>query len=88
MSSYRQKTLENERYPHVKRGWLRAIKKIRDRGGIQKRIYLVEHPQGLDATAKRRRTAQDAGGYIKHPDPATLDGRKRSGFHLAHLLTA
>lgn len=69
MSSFKQKTLENERYPHVKRGWLRAIKKIRDGGGIQKRIYLVEHPQGLDATAKRRRTAQDAGGYIKHPAP-------------------
>ena len=67
MSSFKQKTLENERYPHVKRGWLRAIKKIRDGGGIQKRIYLVEHPQGLDATAKRRRTAQDAGSYIKHP---------------------
>ena len=25
MSSYKQKTLENERYPHVKRGWLQAI---------------------------------------------------------------
>lgn len=69
MSSFKQKTLENERYPHVKRGWLQAIKKIRDGGGIQKQIYLVEHPQGLDATAKRRRTAQDAGGYIKHPEP-------------------
>lgn len=38
-------------------------------GGIQKRIYLVEHPQGLDASQKRQRIAQDAGGYIKHPDP-------------------
>ncbi len=74
MSSFKQKTLENERYPHVKRGWLRAIKKIRDGGGIQKRIYLVEHPQGLDATAKRRRTAQDAGGYIKHPAPRHWTG--------------
>ena len=36
MSSYKQKTLENERYPHVKRGWIRAIKKIRDRGGNSK----------------------------------------------------
>lgn len=72
MSSYRQKTLENERYPHVKRGWLRAIKKIRDGGGIQKRIYLVEHPQGLDATAKRRRIAQDANDSIQKPqqDPS------------------
>ena len=39
MSSYKQKTLENERYPHVKRGWLRAIKKIRD-GGVFKREYI------------------------------------------------
>ena len=37
-------------------------------GGIQKRIYLVEHPQGLDASQKRQRIAQDAGGYIKHTD--------------------
>ena len=37
--------------------------------GIQKRIYLVEHPQGLDASQKRQRIAQDTGGYIKHPDP-------------------
>ena len=73
MSSRKQKILENERYPHVKRGWIKAIKAIR-RGGIQKRIYLVERPQGLDASPKRQRIAQDAGGYIKHPDPGTLDG--------------
>ena len=46
MSSYKQKMIENKRYPHVKRGWIKAIKAIRN-GGIQKRIYLVEHPQGL-----------------------------------------
>lgn len=34
MSSYKQKKLEEERYPHVKRAWLRAIKKIR--GGYSK----------------------------------------------------
>lgn len=38
-------------------------------GGIQKRIYLVEHPQGLDASQKRQRIAQDTGGYINHPVP-------------------
>lgn len=43
-------------------------------GGIQKRIYLVEHPQGLDASQKRQRIAQDAGGYIKHPDPEHWTG--------------
>ena len=46
MSSHRQKMIENKRYPHIKRGWIKAIKAIRN-GGIQKRIYLVEHPQGL-----------------------------------------
>lgn len=69
MSSHRQKMIENKRYPHVKRGWIKAIKTIRNGGGIQKRIYLVEHPQGLDASQKRQRIAQDAGGYINHPDP-------------------
>ena len=36
-------------------------------GGIQKRIYLVEHPQGLDTSQKRQRIAQYTGGYINHP---------------------
>lgn len=68
MSSHKQKMLENERYPHVRRSWIKAIKAIRN-GGIQKRLHLVEHPQGLEASQKRQRIAQDAGGYIKHPDP-------------------
>lgn len=74
MSSHKQKILENERYPHVKRGWIKAIKAIRRGGGIQKRIYLVERPQGLDASPKRQRIAQDAGSYIKHPDPEHWTG--------------
>ena len=69
MSSYKQKMIENKRYPHIKRGWIKAIKAIRNGGGIQKRIYLVEHPKGLDASQKRQRIAQDTGGYINHPDP-------------------
>ena len=69
MSSHKQKMIENERYPHVKRNWIKAIKAIRNGGGIQERIYLVEHPQGLDASQKRQRIAQDAGDYIKHPEP-------------------
>lgn len=67
MSSRKQKMIENERYPHVKRNWIKAIKAIRN--GVFKREYMVEHPQGLDASQKRQRIAQDAGGYIKHPDP-------------------
>ena len=44
MSSAKQKILENERWPHVKRNWIKTIKAIRNCGGIQKRIYQVEHP--------------------------------------------
>ena len=69
MSPAKQKIIENKRWPHVKRNWIKAIKAIRNGVGIQKRIYLVEHPQGLDASQKRQRIAQDAGGYIKHSDP-------------------
>ena len=69
MSSPLQKQKDIQRWPHVKRNWIKAIKAIRNGGvGIQKRIYLVEHPQGLDASQKRQRIAQEAGGYIKHPD--------------------
>lgn len=59
MSSHKQKMLENERYPHIKRGWIKAIKAIRNGEGIQKRIYQVEHPQGLDASQK---TSEDCSG--------------------------
>lgn len=79
MSSHKQKVLENERYPHIKRGWIKAIKAIRNRG-ICKRIYLVEHPQGLDASQKRQRIAQDAGGYIRHPDPKHWMGERTEGY--------
>lgn len=74
MSSYKQKGLEEERYPHVKRGWLQAIKKIRDGWGIQKRIYLVKYPHGLDATAKRQRTAQNENDGIQQPKQEPLAG--------------
>ena len=43
MSSAKHKRMEELRWPHVKRNWIKAIKAIRNVGGIQKRIYLVEH---------------------------------------------
>ena len=39
MSSHKQKMLENERYPHVKRNWIKAIKAIRN-GGVFKKEYI------------------------------------------------
>lgn len=39
MSSHKQKMIENERYPHIKRGWIKAIKAIRN-GGVFRREYI------------------------------------------------
>lgn len=96
MSSARQKQKDIQRWPHVKRNWIKAIKAIRNGEGIQKRIYLVEHPQGLDASQKRQRITQDAGGYIKHPDKKHWMGDRteeygnltNDGFQTAPLLSA
>ena len=68
MSSAKQKQIENTRYPHVKRNWIKAIKAIRG-GKIPSRLHLVEHQSRLDASQKRQRIAQDTGGWIAHPDP-------------------
>lgn len=38
MSSAKQKQIENIRYPHVKRNWIKAIKAIRGGGGYSKKI--------------------------------------------------
>ena len=76
MSSAKQKRIENERYPHVKRNWIKAIKDIRNGGGIQRRIDLVEHPQGLGASLK---TSEDCSGHRRlHQSsrPATLDAAR------------
>lgn len=97
MSSYKQKMIENKRYPHVKRGWIKAIKAIRNGGGIQKRIYLVEHPQGLGTLRNVRgllRTqavglpipTQNIGSVKTHKDK--LRSVERAGFLKAHHLTA
>lgn len=41
MSSAKQKVIEEKRWPHVKRNWIKAIKKIRDMGGA----YQERHPR-------------------------------------------
>ena len=69
MSSAKQKHRENIRYPHVKRNWIKAIKAIRNGGGIRKGIYLVEHQSRLETSKKSQRIARDACGWIQNPDP-------------------
>lgn len=58
MSSHKQKMIENARYPHVKRNWIKAIKAIRN-GGSQKRICLEEHPQKTGCLSE---TSEDCSG--------------------------
>ena len=67
MSSAKQKQIENVRYPHVKRNWIKAIKAIRGGGKIPSRLHLVEHQSRLDANQKRQRITQDAGGTGRTP---------------------
>ena len=50
----------------------------------------MEHPQGLESSQKRQRIAQDAGGYIKHPDPGHWMGggnTRRSNANIPNLQT-
>lgn len=69
MSSHKQKMLENERYPHVRRSWIKAIKAIRNGGG-----YSKKNTSGGTSTRTGclSETSEDCSGrrrYIKHPDP-------------------
>ena len=43
----------------------------------------MEHPQGLDASQQRQRIAQDAGGYINHPDPQHWMGERTEGYGIS-----
>lgn len=62
MSNKKSKQRDMKMFPHVKRGWIRAIKAIRSGGGIQGRIHLVEHPNKMDAASAH------TGGGISHTE--------------------
>lgn len=70
MSSHKQKMSENARYPHVKRGWIRAIKAIRSGAGFKEGYTWWNVREDMVPSGNVRgllRKADD--GYIKHPDP-------------------
>ena len=94
MSSRKQKMIENERYPHVKRNWIKAIKAIRNRG-VFKREYIwwnirkdwmpLRNVRGLLRTQAATSNIQtrDTG------DKTEVYGiSQRQGFRPAPLLTA
>lgn len=70
MSSHKQKMLENARYPHVKRGWIRAIKTIRS-GAVFEEGYVWwnVHEDMVPSVNVRGLLRKADDGYIKHPDP-------------------
>ena len=64
MSSAKQKHIENIRYPHVKRNWIKAIKAIRNGGGIQKGIQ--EHQGAQQFYGGCGWTADATGATLNH----------------------
>lgn len=62
MSSPTQKKREEQRWPHVKRNWIKAIKRIRGGGGIQGRLHLVEYPKQPQTAQSRERKATTGTG--------------------------
>ena len=73
MSSHKQKMIENKRYPHVKRNWIKAIKAIRNGGG-----YSEENISGGTSarTGCLSETSEDCSGCRRlHQSsrPRTLD---------------
>ena len=74
MSSAKHKRMEELRWPHVKRNWIKAIKAIRNDGGIRERIYLVEHPSrqeimgGVRVSIRQQRSLHQRQGYARLQD--------------------
>lgn len=70
MSSAKQKRIENERYPHVKRGWIKAIKAIRNGAGFKEGYTWWNIREDMVPSGNVRGLLRKAdAGYIKHPDP-------------------
>lgn len=96
MCSHKQKMLENARYPHVKRGWIRAIKTIRS-GAVFEEGYVWwnVHEDMVPSVNVRGLLRKADDGYIKHPNPRRGGERTEEygnlpneGFQAAPLLTA
>lgn len=81
MSSHKQKMLENERYPHVKRNWIKAIKAIRNGGGFSKEYI----SGGTSAkTGCPSETSEDCSGHRRlhrTSRPRALDGERQTKRH-------
>lgn len=74
MSTPKSKLRDIKRFPHVKRNWIEAIKAIRRGGGIQRRIYMVEHSDGMDGANITPRT--------EIPHKSSIHTKRTSGLRI------
>lgn len=94
MSSAKHKRMEELRWPHVKRNWIKAIKTIRNGGYSKKNISGVERPSRQEIVGESSESstnpyefrADNKGLFIN--DKAMQGFRIASGFRKAHRLTA
>lgn len=74
MSSAKHKRMEELRWPHVKRNWIKAIKAIRNNKGYSRKNNLVEHPNrqeimgGLRLSSRQQRSLYQRQGYARLQD--------------------
>lgn len=89
MSNPRQKRIENERWPHVKRNWIKAIISIRHGGGYFSKFLPTETLWYGIGTNFKPLSKEDNRRLRVHPAPRpdTLE-RENAGFLPAHRLTA
>lgn len=87
MSSHKQKRLENARYPHVKRGWIKAIKAIRNGKGFKEGYAWWNIREDMVPSDNVRGLLRKVdAGYIKHPDPCHwLGDARRNNADVPHL---
>ena len=86
MSSVKHKRMEELRWPHVKRNWIKAIKAIRNGGGIRERIYLVEHPIRQEIMGGA--TSFEPTTKVSSSTTGLCKASGLPGFRKAHRLTA
>lgn len=83
MSQYKQKLRELRDFPHVKRGWIRAIKEIRAMGGIQQNEYTQDSSGGTfqqsDCREKSAGCSATGSAAITPPQSAESQGLTEVG---------
>ena len=89
MSNPRQKRIENERWPHVRRNWIKAIISIRHGGGYFSKFLPTETLWYGIGTKFKPLSKEENRRLRVHPAPRpdTLE-RENAGFLPAHRLTA